>query len=69
MIKTAIKKFVDRIKSEVFGEMAKGEKITIPDLKKLHKKLDKRMSNTKVNHEYNNWCSSLNVGGMYTKHY
>ncbi len=67
MIKIALKKIVDKIKREIFGEAARGEKIVIPDLKKLHRRLDRRMSNTKVNHDFNRWCNEMNFGGMHVK--
>lgn len=69
MLKIAFKKIVNRIKREVFGESARGERVVIPDLKKLHQKLDKRMSNSKVNHDFNRWCSEMNFGGMHVKKY
>ena len=67
MVKKELKKLVDLIKKEIFGEAARGEKIVIPDLKKLHKKLDRRLSNKRVNEDYNRWCNEMNFGGMYVK--
>ena len=67
MVKKELKKLVDLIKKEIFGEAARGEKVVIPDLKKLHKKLDRRFSNKTVNEDYNRWCNEMNFGGMYTK--
>ena len=67
MVKKELKKLVHLIKREIFGEAARGEKVVIPDLKKLHKKLDRRLSNKKVNEDYNSWCKEMNFGGMYVK--
>jgi hypothetical protein len=67
MIKKELKKLLDKIKREIFGESARGEKVIIPDLKKLHTKLDKRMSTKIVNEDFNRWCNSMNFGGMYVK--
>lgn len=67
MIKNELKKLVDILKKEIFGETARGEKIVIPDLKKLHAKLDKRMSTKTIDEEFNRWCNEMNISGMYSK--
>ena len=69
MIKKELKKLLDKVKREIFGEAARGEKVVIPDLKKLHAKLDKRMSTKTVDEDFNRWCNSMNFGGMYVKKY
>ena len=64
-----LKYFISRIKREIFGEPARGEKVVIPDLKKLHQKLDRRLSNKNVTEEFNQWCQEMNFGGMHVKKY
>ena len=64
-----IKYVINRIKKEIFGERARGEKVVIPDLKKLHRKLDQRLSDKQASEEFNRWCREMNFGGMHVKRY
>lgn len=64
-----VKYFINRIKREIFGEPARGEKVVIPDLKKLHRKLDQRLSTKQASDEFNKWCQEMNFGGMHVKRY
>lgn len=67
MISTFVNKIKASIKREIFGERARGEKVIIPDLSKLHRKLDSRLSDRKINEDFNRWCNEMNFGGMHMK--
>jgi len=63
----AMKSIINKLKREIFGEAAKGEKVVIPDLRKLHRELDKRLSTKDDIEAYNAWCNNMNFGGMHVK--
>lgn len=62
-----LKLLINKLKKELFGEPARGEKVVIPDLRKLHARLDKRLSTRQASDEFNRWCREMNFGGMHVK--
>ena len=64
-----LEQLLNKIKTYVFGEIAHGERVQFPKINSMYPEgySHQEKTTTESIKAYNEWCESINFGGMYVK--
>jgi len=64
-----LEQLIIKIKTSVFGEITRGEKIKFPKVRSVYPEnyVSQEETNAETMKAFNEWSRSINFGGMYVK--